>query len=89
MDVENTGDIFGKEVVQLYARDHYASISPPLKKLVRYNKISLEPKQKKTVIFELEALDFGFFGIDFDWTNEVGKHSFFVGDLEASFNLIK
>ena len=89
VDVENTGDIFGKEVVQLYARDHYASISPPLRKLVRYNKISLEPKQKKTVIFELEALDFGFFGIDFNWTNEVGKHSFFVGDLEASFNLIK
>ena len=38
VDVENTGDIFGKEVVQLYARDHYASISPPLRKLVRYNK---------------------------------------------------
>ena len=29
VDVENTSDVTGKEVVQLYTRDHYATIAPP------------------------------------------------------------
>ena len=44
VDVKNSGKRAGKEVVQLYARDHFATISPPLRKLVRYNKIALKPK---------------------------------------------
>ena len=47
VDVENTSDISGKEVVQLYTRDHYATIAPPLKKLQRFVKIELSPKKRK------------------------------------------
>ena len=47
VDVENTGGLKGKEVVQLYVRDHYATISPSLRKLKRFTKIELEPNQKK------------------------------------------
>jgi beta-glucosidase len=87
VDIKNTGNRAGKEVVQLYTRDHFATISPPLKKLVRYNKILLEPGEVKTVSFTLAAKELGFYNIDNVWVNEPGKHSFYINDLDASITL--
>ena len=85
VDVKNTGGKAGKEVVQLYSRDHFASISPPLKKLVRYAKINLDPNEIKTVSFTLDIKELGFYNADNVWVNEPGKHSFFINNLEDSF----
>ena len=85
VDVKNTGGKAGKEVVQLYSRDHFASISPPLKKLVRYAKINLDPNEIKTVSFTLDIKELGFYNADNVWVNEPGKHSFFINNLEESF----
>jgi beta-glucosidase len=87
VDVKNTGVRAGKEVVQLYARDHFATVSPPLRKLVRYNKIILSPGETKTISFKLTPEELGFYNIDNVWVNEPGKHSFYVESLESSFNL--
>jgi beta-glucosidase len=87
VDIKNTGNGAGKEVVQLYTRDHFATISPPLKKLVRYNKILLEPGEAKTVSFTLAAKELGFYNIDNVWVNEPGKHSFYINNLDASITL--
>ena len=87
VDVKNIGERAGKEVVQLYARDHFATISPVLRKLVRYNKIALSPGETKTVSFKISAEELGFYNADNIWINEPGKHSFFVEGLEASFSL--
>ena len=87
VDVKNTGKISGKEVVQLYSRDHFATISPPLRELVRYNKISLEPGETKTVSFTVDIEELGFYNIDNVWVNETGKHSFYINNLESTFSL--
>ena len=87
VDVKNTGKISGKEVVQLYSRDHFATISPPLRELVRYNKISLEPGETKTVSFTVDIEELGFYNIDNVWVNEPGKHSFYINNLESTFSL--
>ena len=89
VNIKNTGDISGKEIVQLYTRDHYASISPPLKKLCRYTKISLSAGETKKVSFKVKVSDLGFYGLSNEWTNEIGTHSFYVGGLEEKINLIK
>ena len=89
VDVENTSDITGKEVVQLYTRDHYAKIAPPLKKLQRFTKIELSAKEKKTVNFTLSEKDLRFFGIENKWISENGKFSIFINQLEEEFTLIK
>ena len=85
VDVKNTGNRAGKEVVQLYSRDHFASISPTLKKLVSYNKVSLDPGEKKTLSFTLDISELGFYNAENLWVNEPGKHSFYVNKLEQSF----
>ena len=70
----------------LYIRDHYATISPSLRKLKRYTKIELEPNQKKTVEFIISKEDLKFYGINKEWIVEEGKFSVIINDLTSEFN---
>jgi beta-glucosidase len=58
VDVTNTGTRKGDEVVQLYIRDRVSSVTRPVKELRGFERVTLEPGQKKTVSFTLgpEAL---------------------------------
>ena len=87
VDVKNAGERDGKEVVQLYTRDHFASISPALKKLKRFEKVELKSGESKTVEFTISAKDLEFFGMENEWIAEDGKFSVMVGGLTADFNL--
>ena len=86
IDIKNTGNIIGKEVVQLYIRDHYATISPSLKKLKRFTKIELKPSQVRTVNFTISSDDLKFYGIENNWIVEEGKFSVIVNNLSKDFN---
>lgn len=86
IDIKNTGNIIGKEVVQLYIRDHYATISPSLKKLKRFTKIELEPLEERTVSFSINNDDLKFYGKQNKWITEEGKFSVIVNNLSKDFN---
>ena len=86
IDVKNSGITKGKEVIQLYVRDHYASISPSLKKLKRFAKIELNPNEKSTIKFVLNKDDLKFYGIENNWLVEEGKFSIIIDDLKKEFN---
>ena len=87
VDVTNTGKIIGKEVVQLYLRDHYASISPPLKKLKRFIKVELKPNETKTITFSIDVKDLEFFRIDNMWLAEEGTFSLIINNQSKDFML--
>ena len=62
VDIQNTGEVSGDEVIQLYLHDPVASVTRPLKELKGFRRISLQPGEKSTVTFsvgrkELEFLD--------------------------------
>jgi beta-glucosidase len=57
VDVKNTGDIEGKEVVQLYLGNKVNSVSTPEKALKRFSKINLKSGETKTVSFTIGADD--------------------------------
>jgi beta-glucosidase len=86
VDVENTGEFKAKEVVQLYIRDHYASISPSLKKLKRFSKIELEVNETRTVEFSIGKDDLQFYGIGNNWITEDGKFSVMISNQSQDFN---
>jgi len=86
IDIKNTGNIIGKEVVQLYIRDHYATISPSLKKLKRFTKIELEPLEERTVSFTINNDDLKFYGKQNKWITEEGEFSVIVNNLSKDFN---
>ncbi len=60
VDVTNTGDRAGKEVVQLYIGDRESALPRPVKELKGFSKVSLEPGETRTVSFEItpEALQY-------------------------------
>jgi len=89
VDIKNTGNVIGKEVVQLYTRDHYATISPSLKKLKRFTKIELKPSEVRTVNFTISSDDLKFYGIDNNWIVEEGKFSVIINELIKDFNFKK
>jgi len=53
VDVKNTGDRQGDEVVQLYINDVYSSVVTPVIELQGFRKIALKSGEKKTVQFKL------------------------------------
>ncbi|MDD4490293.1 MAG: glycoside hydrolase family 3 N-terminal domain-containing protein [Paludibacter sp.] len=82
VDITNSGSRSGKEVVILYTSDLYASITPDVKRLRRFTKIELDPGQKKTVKFELNARDLAFVTPDGKWLTEPGDFEIKTGSLK-------
>jgi beta-glucosidase len=84
--VENIGDRAGKEVVQVYLDKRFASITPPLKRLKRFAKVSLQPGDSRRLTFELTSEDLSFIGADNKRVVETGMYDVRVGDLQQSFD---
>lgn len=87
VDVRNTGIIAGKEVVQVYISDFVATITPPAKKLRAYEKISLNPGEKKTVSFEIPINRLAFVGVDNTWNVESGTFNLQIEKLNRDFEV--
>jgi beta-glucosidase len=85
--VTNTGARPGAEVVQLYVRKRYASVTPPTKRLKRFAKIWLEPGESRELSFTLVPDDLSFIGADDRPTIEPGGFDVMVGPLSAPFNV--
>ncbi|MEZ4992070.1 MAG: fibronectin type III-like domain-contianing protein [Saprospiraceae bacterium] len=83
MEVHNTGGRAGQEVVQLYTSDLYASVTPSVRRLRAFEKVSLAPGEYKTVSFTLEPKDLSFIGQDKKWVTEPGIFKIRIGELEA------
>lgn len=83
--VTNTGAMTGKEVVQLFTRDDYATITPSVKRLKRFSKIELKPSETKEVTFRLTADDLGFVNNDHKWITESGSFTLTIQNLKGSF----
>lgn len=85
--VSNTGLLKGKEVVQLYLSDLVASITPPVKRLKRFEKIELAPGESRLVSFTLATSDLSFIGLDQKPTVEPGGFRVSIGSLNKEFSL--
>jgi beta-glucosidase len=87
VDVQNTGKVAGKEAVLLYLSDNYASITPEVKALKRFEKISLAPNESKTLTFTLNQKDLQFVNNDLKWVSEKGTFKIQIGNLTQQFLL--
>ena len=87
VDVTNTGDRNGKETVQLYTRDHVASITPSVKRLRAFEKLEIDAGETKQFKFVISTRDLAFVGMENEWVVEPGKFSVIVGDQEVEFTV--
>jgi beta-glucosidase len=78
--VKNTGQVAGKEVVQLYVHEQSPKVVRPEKELKGFAKVALQPGEEKTVSFQLLRRDFAFYDVSsHDWSVSPGKFDILVG----------
>ena len=83
--VKNTGGRAGKEVVQLYLNERFASVTPPLKRLKRFAKVLLQPGESRQISFELRTEDLSFISADNKRVVEPGVFDVRIGGLQQTF----
>ncbi|WP_029292989.1 glycoside hydrolase family 3 N-terminal domain-containing protein [Chryseobacterium hispalense] len=79
VNVTNSGNYDGEEVVQLYIRDLFGKVVRPVKELKRFQKVFIKKGENKTVSFTLTPEDLKFYDneLNFDW--EGGEFDIMVG----------
>lgn len=80
VNVKNTGKVFGKEVVQLYVKDVESTYIRPVKELKDFEKVALNPGEKKEVTFTLDKRAFAYYNPEIhDWHVESGAFEILIG----------
>lgn len=77
--VTNSGNMDGKEAVQLYIRDVVGSITRPVEELKGFQKIDLKAGESKTVSFNITAADLKFYNSDLKYDWEAGQFTIMIG----------
>ncbi|MEH7336554.1 glycoside hydrolase family 3 C-terminal domain-containing protein [Neobacillus drentensis] len=86
--VKNTGEVVGKEIVQLYVRDVESTVIRPEKELKGFEKVDLQPGEEKDVTFILDKRAFAYYNVDIhDWHVESGLFEVLVGKSSAEIIL--
>ena len=79
VEVINSGNYDGKEVVQLYIHDEYASVIRPIKELKGFELITLKKGETKTISFTLTDKELGFYDNEGNYLIEPGTFKIMVG----------
>jgi beta-glucosidase len=79
VDVRNTGDRAGDEVVQLYVRDDVASVAQPVRALKAFRRVTLRAGETRTVAFKLGPSSFALYDRQMRHVVEPGTFTVFVG----------
>ncbi len=86
--VQNIGDCFGKEVVQLYVQDVESRVARPVKELKGFEKVGLEPGESKTVSFTLGKRAWAYYDVEaHGWYTEEGYFRLLTGSSSQDIRL--
>jgi beta-glucosidase len=80
VDIENSGERTGDEVVQLYVRLKGRSVTRPVKELKGFKRVTLGPGEKRTVTFTLAVSQLGFYNREMTFAVEPGAVGVMVGN---------
>jgi beta-glucosidase len=90
LDVKNTGDVTGKEVVQLYIHDCQSTLNRPPKELKAFKKVSLQPKETKKIEFKITSDSLSSYDpLKKKWTVEPGEFKILIGSSSGDIRVEK
>jgi beta-glucosidase len=89
VDVTNTGKRAGTEVVQMYIRDLFSSVTRPIKELKGFQKISLASGETKTVAIDITPESLSFYDIKMKYVVEPGDFEIMLGNSSRDCDLQK
>lgn len=79
VEVTNTGDVAGEEVVQLYVRDLAGEVVRPIRELKDFQKLHFEPGETKLVEFQITEEQLRYYHADLELKSDTGKFEVFIG----------
>ncbi len=82
--VTNTGEVIGREIVQLYIRDKFGSVTRPVRELKGFEEFTLKPGESTTVLFEITEEKLAFFNADMKLSAEAGEFTLWIGGHAAT-----
>jgi len=86
-DVTNRGDRAGDDVVQLYLRDDYSSVTTYERVLRGFARVTLAPGETKTVKFTLTPADLALYDRAGKWVVEPGRFTIWIGESSTDLKL--
>jgi len=89
VDVRNTGNRSGDEVVQLYVRDDISSVPRPVLELRDFQRVALKPGESRVVRFKLDPDALAFWNIDMKWLVEPGTFTILAGPSSVTLKSTK
>ncbi|MFX0171196.1 MAG: fibronectin type III-like domain-contianing protein [Candidatus Hodarchaeota archaeon] len=93
VDITNTGNVTGKEIVQLYVHQLNPKVDRPYKELKGFNKVELLPNETKTTTFHLDSRSFAYYSVKHkSWVWDDGEYEILIGassrDIRLQTNVI-
>ena len=89
VDVTNAGDVPGTEVVQVYMHDLVASVIRPVKQLIAFTRVELQPGETKTVSIQLKKEDFRLVNREEKYVVEPGEFELMIGHSSKDADLLR
>ena len=89
VDVTNTGQRAGTEVVQMYIRDCVSSVTRPVKELKGFQKVELQPGETQTVALDITPESLAFYDVNLKYVVEPGEFEIMVGTSSRAADLQK
>ncbi|MCA9914269.1 MAG: glycoside hydrolase family 3 C-terminal domain-containing protein, partial [Anaerolineae bacterium] len=84
VDVTNTGNVAGKEIVQVYVHDQQSGLVRPEKELKGFAKVALEPGETKSVSISLDFRAFAYYHPEYNqWITEDGEFDILIAASAA------
>jgi beta-glucosidase len=87
VDVTNTGRRAGDDVVELYIKQEYSSVTVYDYDLRGFERVPLAPGEKKTVHFTIHPDDLAILDKSMNWTIEPGKFQVMIGESSEDIKL--
>ncbi|MBA4322085.1 MAG: glycosyl hydrolase, partial [Odoribacter sp.] len=89
VDIQNTGDCDGEEVVQLYIRDLVGNVTRPIKELKGFRKVMVKKNETVTVSFSLSTFDLSYYHQDMSFSFDPGDFELFIGTNSTECKTVK
>lgn len=88
IEITNTSKIKGREVVQLYIQDKYASTTRPVKELKGFELVDLNPGETKAINFTIDEKMLEFYNASNQWIAESGEFNLYIGNSSSTKNAV-
>ena len=89
IDVENTSDCDGTEIVQLYLGDLLSEVIRPTKELKAFKRVNIKAKEQTTVEFALSEKDLRYYHSNGDFKVDEGQFEVFVGESSGAIHKLQ